>query len=453
MRSIATLALGLVTAASLWAEAPSVDGTLPEDYLPQLKPLLQMAVERSPNTIAASIAVAQQEASKMQSDSVLWPSVGVNGSYQSSYEQESSSTSSSSARGFVYGASVSQPLFQFGALKNSVAVGTLGLKIAERQYAEAYRLLASIIREQYLGLIARNITLRNVRFALDLTNVQMQAAQARFDSGASSQSELQDARLAVEQAQLDSDRAAEDFAYSKQTFIRLVGIDNLGDETIPLMVPHPEYPPQKADLILTGFVGEGIESTFQSQVYDMILKQQDLNYKIARVRLLPKFNASVGYTYSNYTSLSSNSISQIGLSAETVSVGGYWTVFDGFATRGAKLAALEGKRTYEWQKKNYVDTTIDTITYMRHQLDLSARAMGLAEVHDALLAAQVKRFRDDQQLGYASKAVIDSSILTLNATELLMANARADYLSHWTDFVSLAGIDPALSNISSRYVH
>jgi hypothetical protein len=79
--------------------------------------------------------------------------------------------------------------------------------------------------------------------------------------------------------------------------------------------------------------------------------------------------------------------------------------------------------------------------------------MGLAEVHDALLAAQVKRFRDDQQLGYASKAVIDSSILTLNATELLMANARADYLSHWTDFVSLAGIDPALSNISSRYVH
>lgn len=453
MRLIALLSLSLATAAPLFAEAPPVDGTLPEDLLPQLRPLLQMAVERSPNTIAASLAVAQQEASKIQTDSILWPSVGLNGSYQSSYEQESTSTQSSSTQGFVYGASVSQPLFQFGALRNQVAIGTLGLKIAERQYADAYRLLAASIREQYLGLVARNIGLRNARFALELTNIQMQAAQAKFDSGASSQAELEDAKLAVEQAQLDSDRAATEMAYSKQVFIRLVGIDSLGDESIPLMVPHPDYQAQKADLILTGFVGEGIESTFQSQVYDMILKQEDLSYKIASVRLLPKFSASAGYSYSEYTSLSANSISQIGLSAETMGVSGNWTIFDGFATRGAKLAARQSKRLAERQKRNYVDSTIDTITYMRHQLDLSARAMRLAEVHDALIDAAVKRYKEDQNLGYASKAVIDAGILNLNATELLMANARTDYLTHWTEFVSLAGIDPAIANISPRYVH
>jgi hypothetical protein len=161
----------------------------------------------------------------------------------------------------------------------------------------------------------------------------------------------------------------------------------------------------------------------------------------------------VGYTYTNYASLSTNSISQIGLSAETVSVSGFWTVFDGFATRGAKLSALESKRMTERQKKSYIDSTIDAITYMRHQLDLSARAMRLAEVHDALIEAQVKRFTDDQALGYASKAIIDAGVVNLNATELLMANARSDYLSRWTDFVSLAGIDPALANISPRYVH
>jgi outer membrane protein TolC len=453
MRLIALLSLSMALAAPLRAEAPSVEGTLPEDLMPQLRPLLQMAVERSPNTIAASLAVAQQEASKIQADSVLWPSVGVNGSYQSSYEQESTSNQTSSARGFVYGASVSQPLFQFGALRNQVAIGALGLKIAERQYADAYRMLASSIREQYLGLVARNITLRNARFALELANVQMQAAQAKFDSGASSQSELQDARLGIEQAKLESDRAEAELAYSKQVFIRLVGIDSLGDEAIPMMVPHPEYKAQTADLILTGFVGDGVESTFQSQVYDMILKQQDLNYKIASVRLLPKFSASAGYSYSNYTSLSSSSISQIGLSAETLGVSGSWTIFDGFATRGAKLSALQSRRLTERQKKTYVDSTIDTITYLRHQVDLSARAMGLAEVHEALIEAQVKRFKDDQALGYASKAIIDAGVLNLNAMELLMANARTDYLSRWTDFVSLAGIDPAVANISPRYVH
>jgi len=180
-----------------------VEGTLPEDYIPQLRPLLQMAVERSPSTIAASISVAQQEASKMQTDAVLWPSVGVNGSYQSTYEQESTSNSTSSARGFVYGASISQPIFQFGALRNQVAMADLGLKITERQYAEAYRLLAMSIREQYMGLISKNISLRNARFSLDLVNTQLEAAQSKFDSGASSQAELQDAKLAVEQAKLD----------------------------------------------------------------------------------------------------------------------------------------------------------------------------------------------------------------------------------------------------------
>src|ERR1019366_2220517 len=150
-----------------------------------------------------------------------------------------------------------------------------------------------------MGLISRNVSLRNARFALQLADVQLQAAQAKFDSGASSSSELQDAKLAVEQAKLDADRAEADFNYGKQVFIRLVGIDSLGDETIPLMVPHPEYAAQKADLIVTGFVGNGIESTFQSQVYDMLLRQQDLNYAIQKVRLLPKFSASAGYSYSN----------------------------------------------------------------------------------------------------------------------------------------------------------
>jgi hypothetical protein len=27
-----------------------------------------------------------------------------------------------------------------------------------------------------------------------------------------------------------------------------------------------------------------------------------------------------------------------------------------------------------------------------------------------------------------------------------------DYMSRWTEFVSLAGIDPAIANISARYV-
>ena len=78
--------------------------------------------------------------------------------------------------------------------------------------------------------------------------------------------------------------------------------------------------------------------------------------------------------------------------------------------------------------------------------------MGLAEVHNALIASQVKRFREDKDLGYASDATIDAGVLNLNATEFNMAQARVTYLSNWTDFISLAGIDPAIDNVPSRYV-
>jgi len=74
-------------------------------------------------------------------------------------------------------------------------------------------------------------------------------------------------------------------------------------------------------------------------------------------------------------------------------------------------------------------------------------------VHDALIEVQVKRIKEDKDLGYASEATIDAAILNADATQFLMAYARAAYLGNWTDFISLAGVDPALANVPTRYVH
>jgi len=451
MRLSATLSLALIAAASLRAEAPSVQGTLPEDYIPGLRPLLQTAVQRSPNTISASIALAQQEAAKYIANSVLWPSVSFSSDYAATTESTSQSQNSTS-KGLFYSASIYQPIFQWGAYKNTALIGDLGVKIAQRQYADAYRQLAVLIRQQYLGLIGRKVALRNALFGQKLSEESLAVQQARFEAGSSSQAELGNFRLAVDQANLDADRAAEDLGYAKRVFTRLVGIDDLDDESIPLMVPHPEYSAPMADAILTGFVGDGIESTFQSQVYQMIIKQQDLSYSIAKVRLLPKVNASVAYSYENYVAASVGSVSQVGIQSESYSIAANWTIFDGFATRGAKLSALGTKRYYERVRKTYVDSTIDTISYMRHQIDFSSRALKLSEVHHALIESEVKRLADDKTLGYASQATIDTGIQNLYATEQQMAYARTDFLSRWTEFISLAGIDPALANISPRYV-
>jgi outer membrane protein TolC len=451
MRLSVALFLAGVAAATVRAEAPPLQGTLPEDYLPALRTLLRVAVERSPNTINAGIAVDQQAAAKLGAFSALYPSLSVSGSYAVSKES-SSNSSPSTSKGLFYNVGVGQTLFEWGAVKNAALIGSLGEKIAERQYADAYRQLAIMIREQYMMLIYKKIQLRNDNFKLKLAQEDLDAQQVRFEAGSSSAAELQGFHLAVDTAALARDRTEDDFAYQMRQFTRLVGIDAMEDQSIPTEIPHPEFSESLADAVLAGFVGDGIESTFQSQVYEMLIKEQDLSYKIAKVRLLPRFSASAGYSYENYIAASTGNVSQIGIQSETYGISAGWTLFDGFATRSAKLSALAAKRTYEQQLKTYTDTTLDSVTYMRHQLGFSARALALAEIHYNRIDDQVKRLNGDKALGYASQATIDAGILTLDATDFDQALARSDYLSHWTEFISMIGIDPALDNIPSHYV-
>ena len=451
MRLPKTLPLLLLAMASLRAEAPSVTGTMPEDFLPGLGPLLKTAVEKSPNTILSNINVAQQEAQRYVYASSLWPQLNGNANYSVIDESVTGGTPSTQ-KGVFYNFTLNQPIFQWGALKNNAAIGDLGVKIARRQFAEGYRLLAVEIRRQYMYLVGKQITLRNARFRQKIAEEGLKTDQAKFDSGSASQAELQGFKLGLEQAQLDTDRAAEDFAYAKRVLTRLVGIDGLPDDSVPLEIGHPEFSPALADAVLTGFVGGGVESAFQSQVYAMQIKQQDLGYQIAKVRLLPKVNFTASYLLEDNTQAFSGFVSQVAVREETYSLGASWSIFDGFATRGAKLGALETKRQYERLRKNFVDNSIDQITDMRQQVGLSSRALSLSEVHHALIGAEVQRILDDVKLGYASQATIDSSTQNLYQTDVELAGARTDYFMQWSAFISLAGIDPALDNVSPRYV-
>ena len=451
MRLPAVLLTALVAAASLRAEAPPLQGTLPEDFLPALKPLLQTAVERSPQTISAGINILQQQANSYVDSSALYPSLGFNGGYSRRTESESNSPSSSSS-GSTYGLNVGQPLFYWGALRNNAMIGTLGVKIAERQYAEAYRLLAIMIREQYMLLIEKHILLRNEDFKVKIAQEALEAQKVRFESGSSSKAEVQTFQLALDDQTLTRDRAAEDFAYYKRQFMHLVGVDQLDDRAIPIDIPHPDYSSDLADAVLSGFVGNGIESTFQREVFAMQVKQQERQYDIAKVRLLPTLSFGANYNHSIYTAAGQGTVNQYGLSSVTYGVNANWTLFDGFATKGAKMAALEAKRAVELQIKSYVDATVDLVNDMRHQLGFAARAQALAEIHFILIDSEVKRVAESRSLGFASQASMDTGILNLYGVEFTQAYSRADYLGHWTEFISLAGLDPAIDNIPSSYV-
>ena len=447
------LAVFCLAAALLRAEAPSIEGTLPEDSLLGLQPLLKTAVEQSPSTILANIQVVQQEGQRYMDAQALWPQISGNVNYTEQTESISGTGSGNSTeKGLFYNFAVSQPIFQWGAFKNNAAIGTLAVKIAQRQYAEAYRLLATQIREQYLYLVVKNILLRNARYNQKLAEEALETQKAKLESGSVSKADLQAYEIASERASLDADTKAEDFAYAKRVFTRLVGVRDLDDASIPLAIPQPKFSASMADQILTGFVADGVGSTFQSEVYKMTIDQQDLNYSIQKVRLLPKFNISAAVNLFDQSNTVAGHVYQQALQEEAVQIVANWTIFDGFLTKGLKIQMLANKRYYERLRQTYIDTTIDSITYMRHQLGLSARSLSLSQVHNALIGAEVQRVNEDLKLGYASPATVEASTSNLYQTEFDLSIAETDYLSKWCEFISLAGIDPAMANLPSRYV-
>src|SRR4051812_5667724 len=71
-----------------------VNGTLPEDFYPGLKEILQTALKQSPQILSRNLDLVEAEAQRYVAESALWPNLGGNASY-------SSNTAASASAGFA----------------------------------------------------------------------------------------------------------------------------------------------------------------------------------------------------------------------------------------------------------------------------------------------------------------------------------------------------------------
>lgn len=425
---------------------------MPEDYLPGLRVILERALEQAPQSIARNIDVAQAEANEYAARSILWPSLSGSISYSTSTQQVSTSSVSSTADGFFYGANIGQALFQWGAVRAQAEIGTIGVRIAEKNYADAYRLLAMLLRRDYLTLISRKVSLGYLRIQLEQSQRTLGVEEEKLKNGAISSGAIIVPRLATQELQLSVDRAASDLEFLVRTFARLSGSTDLSIDALPSGFERPQPAPATADALLAEFLGGGVDETLQNQVYELYLKQSDLSYRIAKTRLLPKFSFSAGYSLSNSTSASADSISQVAVSGYNYGITGSWTIFDGFASRGAKLSALLTRRAYERQRANYVEGAMESAQQLRKSVDFSVRALEIAELRRAIASDAVRIAREDAALGASADSDVDLVVARFQVADLAALTARADYLNRWAEFVSTTGADPVLNNLPARYV-
>jgi outer membrane protein TolC len=426
---------------------------LAEDLLPELRPFLVSALGQSPQMILSNINIASAEAVRLQLYAGLWPNVSGAASYSASKATVAQQTNiSSTSSGLYYSLGLSQPIFQWGAVKNRALSGTVGVKLSEHQYADAYRMLVVSLRTQFLALVGKKIALRNAEFALKQAEDGLARAEAQLKNGRISPEAMMEPRLGVDEARLARDRAVEDLEYSTRIFLLTVGQTNLGADQIPAEIPRPVYAPDVVTRLLQRFVQTGADGTYAALSYHDYLKMADIDYRITKVNLLPKLSFSAGFSQANVTSASLNSVSQVGVFSNYWNVVASWSIFDGFATRGAKRSVLLRKRSYESSLKSITTQALADARALEQRLGFAWRTSQISETRRNVSLTRAQRLQDDLSRGKASQTAVNSALLSTYYQDLALASARGDFLNNWSQFVSTLCVDPMLNLIPASYL-
>jgi outer membrane protein TolC len=444
-----TVAL-LVLSASLGITQPSHPAPLVEDLFPQLERILQEALNQSPTMLQRNLELAQAEATRYLSSSALYPNVGSSVSYSINTSSPTESTGvSSKADGVYYSLSLYQPIFHWGALKAQADSAKIGVKIAEKNYVEAYRNLALIIRSQFLDLVVLKQKRQNAAFALKVAQDTLKVNEERLKKGAASLGEIIPIRLSVDEAQLMNDQSIMEFESALKFLAHTAGMGDLSDIDIPDDIPTAllQYNDDLLQRTITRFLEGGIEETNTALNLQWAIDQANLNYKIQKYRLFPKLGFSAGISQANSTSATATTVTQAGVYSESLNLTVSWSIFDGFATKGAKLSALSAKRVSERSLENYLDTTRIDTERRYQQLKLSYRSMRISEMRLDLALGAVRKSSEDLSRGFSSQREVDSNTVTYNQSYLQALMERAAFLNHSAALQSLIGLDPAMKNV------
>lgn len=444
------VALGLGGVPMTAAEG-NLPGPLPEELFPQLKVILDAALNQSPQMIARNIEKAQMKGNFYVTRSQLFPSLATSVAYNVSDASVSSNTDvTSRSSGLLYSASLSQTLFRWGTAKAGADAGKIQLHISEKNYREAYRMLVLTLRSQFLYLAVKKMTLRNVTYDRDQMAKMLAIQEENLRNGTVSSNELLPIQLQLEELSLYAERVAEDLANSKRVFMRTAGLQDLGDDFIPNDIPVPVFDPSKVSPLLQRFLAVGWEDDLLVQVNREWVRVADLNYKIAKYRLYPMFAFGASISQSNSTNASENSVSQVGVLSKSVAVSAGWSIFDGFATRGAKMTALANKRYYERLLQNQVDTVLDQARSLERQVNLSYRAMNLAATRKTVTDSALQNAKDELARGLTSQNTVQVALGSQYQSQLTLLLQKTDFLARWSEFVSTIGQDPLVKSLPAR---
>jgi outer membrane protein TolC len=435
--SLLALSLGLIAQLPISAmDAPQ----LPEDVFPALRQILADAAKQSPRMMARNLELLIADGELVQAKSARYPSVGGSYSKTKTNDVREDVEGTQPTDKQYYSFSISQPLFHWGAVRNTVQIGEIRRQIAEENYGEAYRLLAQEIRSSYLTLILSKIGLQNSAFSRKLADDALVVAEDRLQKKVISEGAIFQTRMSADQARLNQETADWYFQVAKQNFATLTGQAALFDAQIPDRIPGLLASSEAVSAILTQFLAKDKINTATAKIYRQQIEIDDLSYKIHRTRLRPKLSLVAGLTQDEI-SYTANIAQKYALQSQYVGVSVSWSIFDGFATRGAISSALARKRLSEQNYRDYSSKLSQDAQKAAKSVDLAQRQLAISERLLNNAGNGLAYTNENFKRGQSSEAEVNAAQANFNGLENAANGSRRDYLLRVSEFMSLIGED------------
>jgi outer membrane protein TolC len=427
-------------------EANVAELALPEKLFPQLDAILATAVRQSPRMLNRALDLEIAESTRIQARANLLPSVGGYGNYYESRDTRADLPGRLEVSKVAYNVSLSQPIFHWGERYKYARIGEIQKSIAKGQYRDGYRMLAQTLRTDFMRIIVLKLMVQRAVYFLEHTQQQLVQQEERLAQKVISEYQISVYRLAAEQAQISSERAAFDLEMAKISFARLSGTSLLTDEAIPEVIPVATYNPASFARLLADFLGQKELPAVEAVTMRKVMETEKLSYEAVKTRLRPKISLVMGISQDEQ-SYTINVAQKYRVNSQYAGVSASWSLFDSFSTQAAVRAALARRRQMDNDYKELGERLQQQAQMQVRQIDFAARSMALGD--RALVAGEnnLKAKQEEFNRGIMADDDVRLARVALYDSRLNAFNGRIDFLVKTGDFLSTIARDPVLANL------
>lgn len=442
----------------LLISAPAADVVLPEHLFPQLEGILRQAVQQSPRMLNQALNLEIADANRVAQRAAMLPNVSGYANYQTARDRNSylydtpgsSTTNTYSVNKTPFGVTLSQPIFHWRSLESSAKIGEIQQLIAQRQYREAYRILAYQLRADYMNLIVMKKAANRANYHLETVTGLAKQADERLAKKLISEPEHFAVQINLERAKLAAEQATFDFQNAVRSFARMAGLGaDFTEASVPDGMPRTDFQAEGFNARLASFLAQKDPATTEAVIMRQSVEIEKLTYRIQRTRLWPKLNLTVGMYQSeddNYFGIGA----KYRVTSTYYGLGLNWNVFDGFATKAAKRSSLARLRTFENDYRQITERLGQDAQAQVKAAEFAARQMS---INDRLLISSEGGLRaknDEFSRGVASEAAVREAQTMFYDAEISAFQARRGFMLNTLAFLGTTMDDPVLANLPAN---